>query len=75
MIGLDEKFKEIFIDSVKKTVENDLLNEDEYEAILGICRKATERGVANLTELYMINAIGGGAGDVQSEEAEAEGED
>lgn len=58
---MDEKFKAIFIDSVKKAVENDLLNEDEYEAILRICRNATERGVANLTELYLINAIGGEA--------------
>lgn len=58
---MDEKFKAIFIDSVKKAVENDLLNEDEYEAILGICRNATERGVANLTELYLIDAIGGEA--------------
>ena len=56
---MDEKFKAIFIDSVKKAVENDLLNEDEYEAILEICRNATERGVANLTELYLIDAIGG----------------
>lgn len=58
---MDEKFKAIFIDSVKKAVENDLLNEDEYEAILEICRNATERGVANLTELYLIDAIGGEA--------------
>ena len=58
---MNEEFKTVFIDSVKKAVENDLLNEDEYEAILEICRNATDRGIANLTELYMINAIGGEA--------------
>lgn len=58
---MDKEFRDTFIDSVKNAVENDLLNEDEYEAILEICRNATERGIANLTELYMINAIGGEA--------------
>lgn len=58
---MNEEFKTVFIDSVKKAVENDLLNEEEYEAILEICRKATDRGIANLTELYLIDAIGGEA--------------
>lgn len=58
---LDKEFRDKFIDSVKNVVENDLLNEEEYEAILEICRNATERGIANLTEMYMINAIGGEA--------------
>lgn len=58
---LDKEFRDTFIDSVKNVVENDLLNEDEYEVILWICRNAAERGIANLTELYMINAIGGEA--------------
>ena len=58
---LDKEFRDIFVDSVKNVVENDLLNEDEYETILGICRNATERGIANLTELYLIDTIGGEA--------------
>lgn len=58
---MNEEFKTVFIDSVKKAVENDLLNEEEYEAILEICRNATDRGIANLTELYLIDAIGGEA--------------
>lgn len=58
---MDKEFRDTFIDSIKNVVENDLLNEDEYEVILEICRNATERGIANLTELYLIDAIGGEA--------------
>lgn len=58
---MDKEFRDTFVDSVKNVVENDLLNEDEYEAILRICRNAADRGIANLTELYLIDSIGGEA--------------
>lgn len=56
---MDKEFRDTFIDSVKNAVENDLLNEDEYEVILGICRNAAERGIANLSEQIMIGRVEG----------------
>lgn len=58
---MEKEFRDGLIDTVKQAAEGDLLSEEEALAILGICKRATDRKVAQLTEAYLINAIGGEA--------------
>lgn len=56
---MSEEFKEQLIKGVTDAVAADVLTDYDAIAIIAVCRNATERKIANLTELYMINAIGG----------------
>ena len=56
---MSDEFKEQLIKGVTDAVAADVLSDDDAIAIIAVCRKATERKIAEMTELYMINAIGG----------------
>lgn len=58
---MSEEFKEQLVKGVTDAVAADVLSDDDAIAIIQICRRATERKIAEVTELYMINAIGGEA--------------
>lgn len=58
---MSEEFKEQLVKGVTDAVAADVLSDDDAIAIIAVCRKATERKIAEVTELYLIDAIGGEA--------------
>ena len=58
---MQKEFKPQLIDVVTKAVDGDALSDDDALEIIGICQRAMDREIARLTELYMINAVGGEA--------------
>ena len=54
---MDESIRMQLKDIVNKLLELDGLEENEFNTILQICRKATNRNIANLTEEYLIGQI------------------
>lgn len=53
-----EEFKEELVDTVKAATE--VLNDEEALVIVKICKQATDRKIADLTERYLADSIRGG---------------
>lgn len=54
---LDE-FKEELVQTVK--ISTEVLNDDDALEIIGICKKAVDRKIADATERYLMNCVNGG---------------
>lgn len=54
---LDE-FKEELVHTVK--ISTEVLNDDDALEIIGICKKAVDRKIADATEQYLMNCVNGG---------------
>ena len=52
-------FQVAFLEAVKQAVELDALSESDYAEIVGICTRANDRKIADVSEQIMIDAIGG----------------
>lgn len=56
---MDESIKEQLISTVSNAVNADMLNENDAHEILGVLKRAADREIAEITEQYMIEAVGG----------------
>ena len=52
-----EEFKEDLIKSVRMSVDEDVLTDEEALAIITICKEAMEREEINATERYLMSRI------------------
>jgi len=56
---MEKEFKEALKASVCSVIDQDILNDVEVGAILKVCKDATTRAEAELTEKYLMSRIEG----------------
>ena len=55
-----DDLKKDLLDSVNAVVERDILEEEDALQILAVCKEATDRKIAEVSERIMIGRISGG---------------
>lgn len=58
---MDKEFKEALKKAVSDALDEDVLSDYDIGTILVICKKASERKIAEATEEYLAGMIGGNA--------------
>ena len=57
---MKEELKGELLDTVKAVVEKDILEEEDALKILAVCKAATDRKIADVSERIMMERISGG---------------
>ena len=56
---MKEELKSELLDTVKAVVEKDILEEEDALQILAVCKAATDRKIAEVSEQIMIGRVEG----------------